>query len=128
MGGPLSVILADIHMIRTENSIVRPSKPLFYKIYVDDIYNRRKKNVEDKLFNKLNNYHSNIKLTIEKNSNKFLDTEIINNNGHIITKGHRKPTKLPIHGHQKYLKGTKEMLLMEIYIAQNELLLASMMK
>ena len=38
MGGPLSVTLADIHMIRTENDVVKLLKPLFYKRYVDDIY------------------------------------------------------------------------------------------
>ena len=41
--GPLSVTLADIHMIRTEKDIVTPLKPIFYKRFVDDIYNRRKK-------------------------------------------------------------------------------------
>ena len=29
MGGPLSVTLADIHMIRTEKDIVTPLKPIF---------------------------------------------------------------------------------------------------
>ena len=37
MGGPLSVTLADTHMIRTENDAVKPLKPVFYKEYVDDI-------------------------------------------------------------------------------------------
>ena len=41
MGGPLSVTLADIHMTRTEKDIVTPLKPVFYKRFVDDIYNRR---------------------------------------------------------------------------------------
>ena len=30
MGGPLSVTLADIHMIRTENDVVKLLKSLFY--------------------------------------------------------------------------------------------------
>ena len=38
MGGPLSVTLVDIHMIWTENDVVKPLKPLFYKRYVDHIY------------------------------------------------------------------------------------------
>ena len=42
MGGPLSAKLADIHMIRTKNNLVKPLKPLFYRRYVDDIYSRRK--------------------------------------------------------------------------------------
>ena len=47
MGGPLSVTLADVYMIRTENDVVELLKPLFYKQYVDDIYSRRKKNCTD---------------------------------------------------------------------------------
>ena len=64
--GPLSVTLADIHMIRTEKDIVTPLKPIFYKRFVDDIYNRRKKDILDNFYEGLN-YHPNIKLTIEIN-------------------------------------------------------------
>ena len=66
MGGPLPVTLADIHMIRTEKDIVTPLKPIFYKRFVDDIYNRRKKDILDNFYEGLN-YHPNIKLTIEIN-------------------------------------------------------------
>ena len=96
MGRPLSITLADIHMIRTEKDIVTPLKPIFYKRFVDDIYTRRKKGIHDKLYERLNNYHPNIKLTIEINPNKFLDTEIIENKGVIETKVYRKTTKLPV--------------------------------
>ena len=96
MGGPYSLTLADIHMIRRENNVVKPLNPPFYKRYVDDMYNRRKKNCVDGLYNKLNNYHPNIKLTIETNPSKFLDTEIINENGKIETRVFRKNTKLSI--------------------------------
>ena len=65
MGGPLSVTLAEIHIIRMENDTVIPLNPIFYIRLVDDIINHRKKNVPDELFFKLNNYHRNIKLTIE---------------------------------------------------------------
>ena len=27
MGGPMSVILGDIHMVRTENKVVKPMNP-----------------------------------------------------------------------------------------------------
>ena len=77
MGGPLSVTLADIHLIRTENDVVKPLKPLFYKRYVDDIYSRRKKNYTDQLYHELNNYHPNINLTIEINPKNFLDTQVV---------------------------------------------------
>ena len=62
MGGPLSVTLAKIHMIRMENDVAIPLKPIFYRRFVEYIINRRKKNVPDELFFKLNNYHQNIKL------------------------------------------------------------------
>ena len=96
MGGPLSVTLAEIHMIRMENDVVIPLKPIFYKRFVDDIINRRKKNVPDELFFRLNNYHRNIKLTIEISPVKFLDTQLVNLNGKIETKVYRKLNKLPV--------------------------------
>ena len=96
MGATLSVTLADVHMIRTEKDIVTLLKPIFYKRFVDSIYNRRKKVIHDKLYEKLNNYPPNIKLTVEINPNKFLDTEIIENEGAIETKMYRKITKLPV--------------------------------
>ena len=59
MGGPLSVTLSDIYMNKMESDIVVPTKPVFYRRFVDDIYNRRKKNTEDKLCHLLNNCHKN---------------------------------------------------------------------
>ena len=96
MGGPLSVTLADIHMIRTKKDIVTPLKPIFYKRFVDDICNKMKKGIHDNLYETLNNYHPTIKLRTEINTNKFLDTEIIDNEGAIETKVYRKTTKLPV--------------------------------
>ena len=55
VGGPLTVTLADVHMIRTAKDIVTSLKPIFYKILVDDIYNRRKKGIHDNLYERLNN-------------------------------------------------------------------------
>ena len=48
-----------------------------------------------KLFEKLNNYHPNIKLTIEVNPSKFLDTEIMVKNGIIETCVVVKESKIP---------------------------------
>ena len=70
MGGPLSVTLANIHMIKTEKDIVTPLKPIFYKRFVDGTYSRRKKGIHDKLYERLNNYHPNIKLALEINPKK----------------------------------------------------------
>ena len=59
-----------------EEKVVVPENPLFYMRYVDDTYVRRKKNKNDILFNALNSFHKNIKLTVEVNPTKFLDTQI----------------------------------------------------
>ena len=94
MGGPLSVTLADIHMVRTENELVKPMNPPFYKRFVDDIYSKRNKSQQDVLFEALNNFHPNIKLTVEVNPVKFLDTTIIlNNEGVVTTQVYRKENK-----------------------------------
>ena len=53
MGGPISVVFADIYMCKMEDDVVTPLKPIFYKRYVDDTY-LRKKNATDELFEKLN--------------------------------------------------------------------------
>ena len=52
-GWNLSVTLPDIYMAKMENDIVEKYQLKFYKHYVDDIINRRKKNQEDLLFNDL---------------------------------------------------------------------------
>ena len=70
-----------------------PYKPIFYKRYLDNIINCRKKH-EDLLFKKLNNYHPKIKLTFEINPPKFLDTKIIILNNETVTSVHRKESKL----------------------------------
>ena len=79
-GGPLSVISGDIHMVRTGNEVVKPMNPPFYKRFVDEIHRKRNKSQQDALFEALNNFHLNLKLTIEVNPVKFLDTKIILNN------------------------------------------------
>ena len=84
-------------MVKMEVEVIRPLKPLFYNRYVVNIYNRRKKNEFDKVYYALNNYHENIKLTIEISPLKFLDTELINEDGKYITKDYRKEKKITIH-------------------------------
>ena len=93
MGGPISVVFTDIYMCKMEDDVVAPLKLIFYKRYVDDTYIRRKKNATDELFEKLNTYHDNIKLTIEENPTKFLDTEIVRHNSAIITKVYTRSSK-----------------------------------
>ena len=81
-------------MVRTENEVVKPLNPSFYKRFVDDIYSRRNKSQQDVLFEALNNVHPNIKLTIEVNPEKFLDTKILlKNEGVVTTQVYRKENK-----------------------------------
>ena len=53
MGGPLSVIFSDIYVVKMENDVVKPYKPIFYRRFVDDIHNRRKLG-DNVLFDRLN--------------------------------------------------------------------------
>ena len=97
MGGTLSVTLLDIFMNKMEKDVVIPLKPKFYRRYVDDTYNRRKKHQPDELFEKMNKYHPNIKLTIEFNPSKFLDTKISRDSNEIKCFAYHKDMKLPFH-------------------------------
>ena len=72
-------------MVRTEDEVVKPLNPPFYKQFVDGIYSRRNKSQQDVLFEALNNFHPNIKLTIEVNPERFLDTKILLNNEVVVT-------------------------------------------
>ena len=89
--------MADIWMLKVEGDEVTPSNPQFYRRYVDDIINRRLIGQPDVLFQRLNEYHDNMKLTIEINPSKYLDTNIIIRNGVVTTSVHRKEGKLPTH-------------------------------
>ena len=86
MGGPLSVILADIHMVRTENEVVKPMNRPLYKRFVDDIYNKRNKSQEDVLFEALDIFHPNIKLTVDVNPENCWDIKIILNNEGVVAR------------------------------------------
>ena len=79
MGGPLSKTFSDIFMNKLERDVVMPRDPPLYRRYVDDSFNRRKKNEPDELFEALNSYHPNIRYTIEENPKHFLDTDFSHN-------------------------------------------------
>ena len=106
MDGPLSVTLSDISMAKMKDDVVEKYQPKFYKRYVDDIINRRKKNQVDLLFNDLNNYHQNIKLTLELNPKRFLYTNLEFQNGILIT---FKKLNYQLLGTPKYLKSISVM-------------------
>ena len=97
MGGSISVVFADIYMCKMGHDVVDPIKPIFYKEYVDNTYVKRKKNTKDELFEKLKIYYDNVKLTIEENLTKFLDTEIVRHNSAIMTKIYTRSKKFPVH-------------------------------
>ena len=61
------------------------------------IYSKQIKNQPHKLFKKLNNYYPNLKLTIEVNPSKFLDTEIVIKNGIIETSAVAKESTITNH-------------------------------
>ena len=85
MAGPITVVFSDIFLCKIELDVVVPAKPIFYKQYIDDTYMQRKKNNVDKLFEKLNSYNENIKLMLEVNPTKFLDTELVRETAEITT-------------------------------------------
>ena len=82
-----------IFMCKMELGIVVPAKPMFYKCYVDDMCVQRKKNDVDNLFEELNSYNENIKLTLKFNLATFLDTELVRENGEKSTQVLSKSTK-----------------------------------
>ena len=96
MGGGISVIMSGIHINRLEKERVMPLKPKFYKRCVDDIITKRKKNTDIELFQNMNSHHLNIRLTVETNPTRFLDTAFSKNlDGSVTTKVFRKPGELP---------------------------------
>ena len=107
MGGPLSVVFANIFMTKMEKEIVEPSKPEFYRRFVDDSINKRKKNAPDELFEKFNNYHEKLKFTIEISPTKFLDTQILYHDTTIETSVYRGKNKVPVHWSSKIPKKYK---------------------
>ena len=69
MGSLISVV-SNIYVSKMEEDIVASMNSHSYKRHVDDTYIRKKKNRSDSLFEKLNSYDPNLKLTIGKNPKK----------------------------------------------------------
>ena len=97
MGGAISVIMSSIHLKRMEKDWVAPLNPKFYHRYVHDTITKGKKNAaNDELFANMNSHYKNIKLIVESNPTRFLDTAFnINPDGSVTTKVFQKPGKLP---------------------------------
>ena len=62
---------------------------------------RRKKNTKGEIFEKRKKCHDNIKVTIEDNPARFLDTEIVRHSSAIITKVHTRSKMFPVHWSSK---------------------------
>ena len=100
MGSPLGPAFANIFMSWLETQILEqcPSsyKPIFYRRYVDDTFALFNTKASAELFlNFANNFHENIKFTMEsENENKlpFLDILIERTSSGFITGVYRKPT------------------------------------
>ena len=71
-----SVTFSNIFLVKLEDDILVPFKPMFYRRYVDDMYNRRKFITSDIPFDWSNNYHPQIKPNIDLSPKKFLDTKL----------------------------------------------------
>ena len=80
-GDPLSVYFPIFAWLKTKRKVVEPTKPQFYKRFIDDIINEQYKDQPDELFQASNSNHPKIKYTIEADPDKFLNTKIIQENG-----------------------------------------------
>ncbi|XP_075167527.1 uncharacterized protein LOC142239619 [Haematobia irritans] len=97
MGSPASPIVADIVMEKLlmdcENKLT--TKPKILLKYVDDLFAVTHKNAIMNMLNTLNNFHSNIKFTVEEEDNgqlPYLDTLVIRKNGKLNLDWYQKPT------------------------------------
>ena len=89
--------MVNIFLTKSENNVVKPVEPSFYKRFVDDVISRRKIDESDNLLNISINYHPNINFTFERNPSKFLDAKAIIENGKAVAIVYRKRNKLPSH-------------------------------
>ena len=97
MGGTISVIMYGIDMKRIEKDCVAFLYRKFFRRYDDDTIPQKMKNAKnDELLTNINSYHKTIKLTVEFNLTRFLDTTFnINPDGSVTAKLFRKPGKFP---------------------------------
>ena len=80
---------------RTEKESGVPLKPNFINVTLTTLSLKEKNTNVDELFQNMNSHHPNIKLTIETNPTRFLDTAFSKNLDGSVTKVFCKPRKLP---------------------------------
>ena len=96
MGSPLAPTLANLFMGHHEKNWIKDfsgQKPLFYRIYVDDIFALfNNENEANTFLSYLNSRHNSIKFTVEKETDgklSFLDV-LMDNSNKLITSIYRK--------------------------------------
>ena len=99
MGSPLAPIMADVFMTKIETKLNRFSvnKPVLWLRYVDDIFClfNTELNKILKFQERINNWHPNLKFTLEIETNQqlpFLDVLVIKKANQFETTIYRKPT------------------------------------
>lgn len=97
MGSPISPFLAEIFMSRLEKDLSKSELfPRRWFRYVDDIFAVIKKTQLRRFLKKLNEYHPNIKFTIEEEQNgklPFLDVLVLRNEDNVVEFDvYRKPS------------------------------------
>lgn len=99
MGAPLSAVIANMVLEEVEKTSLKKCDfpVLLYKRYVDDIITAVPENQCETMLNLFNNYHGNLKFTIEKETNNninFLDMSIKRypNNDKLKIQWYTKPT------------------------------------
>ena len=107
MGSPLGPVLANIFMVELKRNIIPTlsNDILIWKRYVDDTICFIKLTSINKVLETLSSYHTNIKFTIEIESekkNSFLDVLLIRNSSLISTKVYRKNTNTDIYINWKF--------------------------
>ena len=93
----LSSKFSGIYINKTERKVDEPTKPQFYKRFVDDMINKWCKDQPGNLCQEFTGNHRKIKYTFEVDPDKFFDTKIILENGIVMTEVSWKDRKLPVH-------------------------------
>ncbi|CAF0905513.1 unnamed protein product [Didymodactylos carnosus] len=104
MGNPLALVLADVFMTKIESKLNRftANKSKVWVRYVDDIFYIFEIDHVHILYvlNRINNWHANIKFTLEMEKNgelPFLDVLIIRSKNKYETTVYRKPTNTDLY-------------------------------